>query len=96
MLYYPPINKLPYTNNDFIITLFDSLNVDNILLFFKRILLDSNVRKYISITFLKNLMISSNKQKLVEVGEAIKSLIFPFKYEFIYVPYLPETLVDYL
>lgn len=41
---YPPINKLPYTNNDFIITLFDCLNVDNVLLFFKRVLLDSNVR----------------------------------------------------
>jgi len=40
---YPPINKLPYANNDFIITLFDSLNVDNVLLFFKRVLLDSNV-----------------------------------------------------
>ena len=40
---YPPINKLPYTNSDFIITLFDSLSVDNVLLFFKRVLLDSNV-----------------------------------------------------
>lgn len=41
---YPPINKLPYANSDFIITLFDSLSVDNVLLFFKRVLLDSNVR----------------------------------------------------
>ena len=41
-------------------------------------------------------MVSKSKTNLVQVGEAIKSLIFPFKYEFIYVPYLPETLVDYL
>ena len=43
MVMYPPINKLPYANYDFINTLFLSLNVDNVLLFFKRILLDSNV-----------------------------------------------------
>lgn len=41
-------------------------------------------------------MVSKNKSKLVEIGEAIKSLIFPFKFEFIYVPFLPESLVDYL
>jgi hypothetical protein len=46
LLKYPPINRLPYANNDFIIELFESLNVDNILLFFKRVLLDSNVIKY--------------------------------------------------
>ena len=40
----PPINHLPFTNSEFIRTLFDSLDVDNILLFFKRVLLDSNVR----------------------------------------------------
>jgi len=41
-------------------------------------------------------MVSKSKQKLVEAGEAIKALIFPFKFEFIYVPFLPESLVDYL
>ena len=46
MVMYPPINKLPYANYDFINTLFLSLNVDNVLLFFKRILLDSNVRPF--------------------------------------------------
>jgi hypothetical protein len=52
---------------------------------FKRVLLDSN-----------NLMVCKDRNKLVQVGEAIKSLIFPFKYEFIYVPYVPESLIDYL
>lgn len=41
-------------------------------------------------------MVSKFKSRLVSVGEAIKSLIFPFKYEFIYVPFLPDTLIDYL
>ena len=43
MFKYPPINKLPYANPEFIIALFESLTVDNVLLFFKRVLLDQNV-----------------------------------------------------
>ena len=47
-IFYPPINKLPYVDMNCINTLFECLNVDNILLFFKRILLDSNVNpKYL-------------------------------------------------
>jgi hypothetical protein len=84
-LFYPPINKLPFVDINCINALFESLNVDNVLLFFKRILLDSN-----------NLMVSSDKKKLVQVGEAIKSLTFPFKYEFVFIPYLPTSLIDYL
>ena len=41
-------------------------------------------------------MISSDKKKLVQVGESIKALTFPFKYEFINIPYLPPTLIDYV
>lgn len=43
LLYYPPINKLPFVDNECINALFECLNVDHVLLFFKRILLDSNV-----------------------------------------------------
>jgi hypothetical protein len=82
---YPPINKLPYLDGECINTLFHSLDVDNVLLFFKRILLDSN-----------NLMVSADKKRLIQVGEAIKALVFPFKYEFTYVPYLPPSLIDFL
>jgi len=41
-------------------------------------------------------MVSHDRKKLVQVGEAIKALAFPFKYEFVYVPYLPPSLIDYL
>lgn len=41
-------------------------------------------------------MVSRDKRKLVQVGEAIKALAFPFKYEFVFIPYLPASLVDYL
>ena len=67
-------------------TLFmNSLSVDNILVFFKRLLMDGD-----------NLMISSSKNKLVEVGYAMTQLIFPFKYEFAFIPYLPENKMDFL
>lgn len=41
-------------------------------------------------------MVSSDKKRLIQVGEAIKALAFPFKYEFTYVPYLPPSLIDFL
>jgi DENN (AEX-3) domain len=82
---HPPINRLPYIDSECINTLFHCLDVDNVLLFFKRVLLDSN-----------NLMVSTDKKKLIQVGEALKSLAFPFKYEFTYVPYLPPSLIDFL
>ena len=53
------------------------------LLLFKRVLLDTS-----------NLFISADVTKLVNCCEAIKSLIFPFKYEVVYVPHLPKILLD--
>ena len=50
---------------------------------FKRVLLDTS-----------NLFMSNDPKKLVNCCEAIKSLIFPFKYEVIYVPHLPKVLLD--
>jgi hypothetical protein len=41
-------------------------------------------------------MVSRDRRKLVLVGEAIKALVFPFKYEFVFIPYLPKSLIDYL
>jgi len=43
---------------------------------------------------MSNLFISRDKSKLIACAEAIKALIFPFKYEMVYVPHLPEVLVD--
>jgi hypothetical protein len=43
--FYPPINKLPFVDDECINVLFEALNVDHVLLFFKRVLLDSNVRR---------------------------------------------------
>ena len=50
---------------------------------FKRVLLDTS-----------NLFMSQYATKLVDCCEAIKSLIFPFKYEVVYMPHLPKVLLD--
>jgi hypothetical protein len=43
---------------------------------------------------MSNLFVSKSKKKLIECAEAIKALIFPFRYEMIYVPHLPKDLID--
>ena len=39
---------------------------------------------------------SSALKILTPICESIKSLLFPFVYEYIYVPLLPASLIDYL
>ena len=63
--------------------MFTALDVENILTLFKRVLLDTS-----------NLLVSDDPAKLVNCCEAIKALIFPFKFELVYVPLLPEILLD--
>ena len=76
-------NGIPYIDKQCIETMFQYLSVDNIILLLKRVLLDTS-----------NLFISENVSRLVDCCEAIKSLIFPFKYEQVYIPHLPEVLKD--
>jgi hypothetical protein len=49
---------------------------------FKRVLLDTN-----------NLFRSSDPVRLFNCCEAFRALIFPFKYENVYIPHLPEALL---
>lgn len=41
-----------------------------------------------------NIFISKDAGKLIDCCEAIKSLIYPYQYELVYIPYLPEILLD--
>lgn len=41
-------------------------------------------------------MVSSEPNKLFAVGESIKSIIYPFRYESLYFPYLHEPLFHYM
>jgi hypothetical protein len=50
---------------------------------FKRVLLDTS-----------NLFVSKDPSKLFNCCEAFRALIFPFKYEHIYIPHLPQELLD--
>ena len=82
-LNFPSCEQLPAVNPETITDLFKSLDVDNVLLLFKRVLLDTS-----------NLFTSNDPIKLINCCEAIKALIFPFKFELVYVPNLPEILLD--
>ena len=76
----PGLNELPYVNHRSIACLFHSLKVDNIMRVFKRILLETS-----------NMLISSDRNKLVHCCEAFRSLIYPLKYQHVgnlYIPYL--------
>jgi hypothetical protein len=74
---------LPYVNPDTIRSLFRKLSVENVLLLFKRVLLDTS-----------NIFVSEDATDLVNCCEAIKALIFPFKFELVYVPHLPKILAE--
>ena len=81
----PGLYELPYANYETIATLFNSLSVSNIMVIINRVLLDTS-----------NLFVSEDITKLVNCCEAIKSLIFPFKYEVVYVPHLPKGFLTIL
>ena len=83
-IYQPLLDGfLPYIDPRCISTLFSSLTFENILLLLRRVLLDTS-----------NLFISKDSGKIIDCCEAIKSLIYPYKYELVYIPYLPEILLD--
>jgi len=83
-IYQPLLDgELPYIDPRCIETLFTSLSSYIILLLLRRVLLDTS-----------NLFISKDAGKIIDCCEAIKSLIYPYKYELVYIPYLPEILLD--
>ena len=81
----PGLYELPYVNPETIATLFNSLSIQNIIVILNRVLLDTS-----------NLFVSGDITKLVNCCEAIKALIFPFKYEVVYVPHLPKGFLTIL
>lgn len=66
-----------------ILKLFSTLQLDNILMLFRRVLLDTS-----------NILLANDKNTLIQCCEAIKTLIFPYKYEQVNVSYLPKALMD--
>eukprot|EP00941_MAST-03F_sp_MAST-3F-sp1_P000280 g280.t1 len=80
----PPQNELPFTGVSFR-PLFLLLSPESIITLFACILSERKIAMY-----------SSYPAMLVQVLEALCSLIFPLKWESTYIPVLPEKLIDVL
>ena len=80
----PPCNKLPVLDIQ-LGMLFSSLDLDNLLILFRNILLEKST-----------VFVSSDEQKLIYCTYGMLSLIFPFHWNMVYVPILPISLLDYL
>lgn len=80
----PDVNELPLF--DFSLwKLFQLMDIRNILMVFRSILLEHQVLFY-----------SSDYQKLMLVAESLTILIFPFTWQHVYVPILPASLSHFL
>jgi len=44
----------------------------------------------------KILLESSNPERLAPVGEALREILYPLKWHHVFVPYLPESMSDYI
>ena len=81
---YPKLNQLPLLDINLGI-LFRSLDVENILYLFRNITLEYPV-----------IFMSTNEKKLTSCSFGMLSLVFPFRWSLVYVPLLPEELLDYV
>lgn len=81
----PPLNRIPLIKNYSFYPLFRALSIENIVSTFESVL---NERKII--------ILSSHLSMLNTVAEAMCTVIFPFYWQHIYIPVLPEKLLTYL
>ena len=80
----PPCNKLPLLDIN-LGHLFSSLSLENILKVFTALILENSV-----------VFLSNDQHKLSACSYSFLSLLFPFYWSLVYVPILPELLLDYL
>ncbi|EGR27899.1 hypothetical protein IMG5_187430 [Ichthyophthirius multifiliis] len=78
-------NKYPPFSQIGLKTLFRVLDIDKIIFLFECVLLEKKI-----------FLISKHKKLIIQVAEALTSLIFPFRYNNVYIPILPEVLKTYL
>ncbi|EFA86527.1 WD40 repeat-containing protein [Heterostelium album PN500] len=74
-----PVSDLPYS------LLFKCLDIKNVLLLFKCILMEEKI-----------VIISSQYSLLTSISEILSSLLHPFTWPHVYVPILPELLLEYV
>lgn len=80
----PPENHLPMADFSFK-PLFAALSLPNVLIVFACLLQESRVA-----------LLSRHKAVLCPVAEALTTLLFPFRWEGMYIPVLPYSLLDIL
>ncbi|KAL6052530.1 DENN (AEX3) domain containing protein, variant 2 [Balamuthia mandrillaris] len=79
-----PKNSFPETDLS-LRYLFDTLDLDNVLLLFSCVLSEQKI-----------VLKSSQYTLLTYVAESINSLLYPFAWQHVYVPVLPECLVEFM
>lgn len=81
----PPINNpLQFTNFPFM-KLFMFLDVGNVVSIFEHLIHEHQI-----------LLLSKQYSLLTVVSEALRSLLYPFEWQHIYIPLLPQPLLDFL
>jgi hypothetical protein len=78
------LDRLPHSE-DCIKVLFEVLDISNIILLWKSLLLEKHV-----------VILSSSKYMCFNVCEGIKALMFPLQWAFNYTPILPSNMVEFL
>ena len=80
----PAHNRLPLCDSDYR-SLFRVLDVDNVIRVFTCLCTEQ-----------KTLLVSSSYSLLTTVAECLTSLLFPFFWSSIYMPFVPEQMLDFL
>ena len=80
----PAHNRLPLCDSDYR-CLFRVLSIDNVVLVWSALCLEQKV-----------LLVSSSYSLLTTVAETLTSLLFPFFWSSIYMPFVPEPMLDFL
>jgi DENN (AEX-3) domain/uDENN domain len=80
----PPVNQLPLYDSNMSL-LFNCLSIPTLMTVFTQLLIENNV-----------IFLSSSKEKLCSCSYTLLSLLYPFKWSLVYVPVLPDQLIDYL
>lgn len=80
----PPTVDFPLYDTS-MMPLFRCLDIDNVLLLFRVMLLEQKI-----------VMHSKHKSLLLPAAETLCAIIFPFKFQHVYIPVMPTALADYL
>jgi len=80
----PPIVDFPLLDTS-MMPLFRCLDIDNVLLLFKVLLLEHKI-----------VMHSKHKSLLLPAAETVCAILFPFKFQHVYIPVMPTALAEYL